>query len=330
MSQFEEPVALPRGVADADGRHGFVRNGRDTIDAIRLDTGALMWSSGLEAEPLLVAGSRLVAASPSRTRQNGLEILLLDIDGRGRSVGRHELELPDGVSVSSQDRRDFEYVTRLEGESLTLSWKARTRYRGGTPPPQPVGPAERGELRGRVIVDLETGSARELPSEPLPEPNLPPSQPYQVQSVWREEAWRAGSQILRLSLAGSGEHRTLVLEGQGAGGGGWAKELLEGSRFEAQGTPCGRYVFARTSRPPGDEWAVFSAETGERLTTVRYEEGYQWPCVIGARIYYLTTGGPHLAASAAMTLRAADLHTGQLLWEHDLGAPGRRPPALAR
>jgi hypothetical protein len=309
-----------------------VRNAHETIDAIRLDTGAPMWRSGIEARPLLVAGARLVAASPSRSRENGLEIFLLDIDGRGHVVGRDELELPDGVSVSSQDRRDFEYVTRREGESLTLSWRARTRLRGGAYPPEDVSRAERRELRGSVLLDPRTGrvSARELSSESMFEPDLPPSQPYRLQSVWREVAWRAGSQILRLSVAGSGEHRTLALQALGPGSDGRAKALLEGSRFEAEVTPCGRYVFARTSNPPGDEWAVFSAETGERVITLRYEEGEQWPCVIGERIYYLAAGGPRLAGSAAMTVRAADLRTGQPVWEYDLDGPGPRPPALAR
>ena len=252
MPPFEEPVALPRGVADADGARGFVRNAHETIDAIRLDTGAPIWRSDIEARPLLVSGARLVAASPSRTRENGLEMFLLDIDGQGHVVGRDELELPDGVS--SRDRRDFEYVIRREGESLALSWRARTRYRGGAYPPEEVSCAERRDLRGDALLDPLTGrvSARDVPSESMFEPDLSPSQPYRVQSVWRESAWRAGSQILRLSVLGSGEQRTLALQAVGAEGDGQVKALLEGRRFEAEVTPCGRYVFARTSNLPGD------------------------------------------------------------------------------
>jgi hypothetical protein len=332
MPQGEDPVALPRGLADADGERGFVRNAQETIDALRLGTGALMWRSGIEAEPLLVVGSRLVAASPSRTRPNGLEIVLLDSDAGGRAIGRDELELPEGISVSLRDRRDFDLAARRVGESLALSWTARTRYRGGAPPPDEVARAARGDLRGRALVDLQTGRVApgEHAAESTVEPGLPPSHPYRMQSVWREVGWRAGSRILSLSLAGSGEDRTLTVHAAGEGPEDRVAALLAGRRFEVDVTPCGHYVFARTTDPRGDEWVVFEADGGARVTTLGHEDGHQWPCVIGERIYYLSTGGPRPAGRAALILRAADLRTGHPAWEHDLGGPGPGPPALAR
>jgi len=329
MSPPERPLALPRGVASPEGTLGFVRNAHDGIDALRLDAGALVWRSGVAAEPVAATELELVAARPSAELPSALELVVLSVPDQGRVLRECRLVLPEGV-VAAGGQRDFRSSVTLEGRTLRLEWRARTRYRGGAPPPEAMARAARGELQGVLRCDLETGA---VTTEGPPHPvtlGLPPSLPYRVRSVWSEWAWSQGDGLASLALAGSAGARELVLELRSA-----AESpprtvaLSHGEAFDVQVTPEGRYVFVRLNRPPSSEWSVFAAATGRRVASLPYLEDSQWPCVVGARAYYLVTG-PGAGAGAGLLLESADLSAGQALWRHDLGRPVRSPAPLPR
>ena len=329
MSPPERPLALPRGVASPDGTLGFVRNRRGDIDALRLDSGTLLWRGGVAAEPVAATDREVIAVRPSPGRSNALDLLVLSVADAGRVARECRIELPEGVMAASSDPRDFQSWVELEGGTLRLEWKARSRYRAGAPPPAAVARAARVEVRGAARCDIERGAVTTEPSPGAQAEDLPPSLPYRIRSVWSQSAWSYGAGVASLALAGPTDGRKLVLELRAAAASApRVIELLPGDAFDVHVTPEGRYVFARPSRHQGSsEWSVFATATGGRVSSLPHQEGFQWPCVVGGRAYYLLTGP---TVGTGLLLESADLQAAQALWRHDLGGPVPSPPSLAR
>jgi hypothetical protein len=59
--EFMEPVLIPGGVADAQGKIGYLANPKGGIDAVDLKSGNLLWHSAAASYPLLVHEKRLYA-----------------------------------------------------------------------------------------------------------------------------------------------------------------------------------------------------------------------------------------------------------------------------
>src|SRR5262249_37616394 len=54
-------VVIPGGVADAEGKTGYVSNPAGGIDAVNLKTGKLLWDTKAAAKPLALDPDRLCA-----------------------------------------------------------------------------------------------------------------------------------------------------------------------------------------------------------------------------------------------------------------------------
>jgi hypothetical protein len=60
-AEFLEPALIPGGVADDQGKVGYVANPKGGIDAVDLESGKRLWHSALASYPLLVHEKRLFA-----------------------------------------------------------------------------------------------------------------------------------------------------------------------------------------------------------------------------------------------------------------------------
>ncbi len=85
--EFLEPALIPGGVADDQGKVGYLANPKGGIDAVDLESGKLLWHSKLAAYPLLVHDKRLFAQDS------------LDAD----SIRIVTLELANGNKVKASD-----------------------------------------------------------------------------------------------------------------------------------------------------------------------------------------------------------------------------------
>ena len=157
MSEIH-PIRFPEGVASPDGDVAFVELRSGGISAIDLRSGRDLWTIDLAARPVLVIGDRLIAEDRTQSQDNALQFAMLDITRQGAIDRRIDpIVLPGWVSVSDPDRQ-FEYDAWTTDGRLVIDWRAESHYSGGAaPPPSVIAEAERAG-RGRVRVDLETGS----------------------------------------------------------------------------------------------------------------------------------------------------------------------------
>lgn len=149
-------VPFPRGVADPQGRAGYVANTAGGIDALDLQAGTLLWSSDARARPLLAFDGRLAALAAEKGTRNAFRVVVLDTHVGRASFTADPFELPEWVKAGAGGE-SLRIRAELHGETLRLTWSAQARYQGGAnPPPHVLRQAER-DAAGAVRIDLRTG-----------------------------------------------------------------------------------------------------------------------------------------------------------------------------
>jgi hypothetical protein len=319
-----DPVLFPGGVADPDGRAGYVEDGAGII-ALRLRDGEPRWRTERATRPLISDGERLAAAVLPPPVPNVLEVVVLDA-ARGEPVVVCEpAALPEWVRVAPLDRAAFAMSPSLEGSRLRLEWEAHARYGGGAPPPPHVRREAERDAEGVLEIDLESGAVSPLPAarrenagDAVRRPPLDAGDPT--------EPWLADSAAVRLVWDVNDGEQKLALETSAspAARGGALVELAHGEGLVAQVTRDGRHVFVhREPAPAGEPWLVFSARTGQRVVTLPHDPGARSPAILANRVYYLLEG-----PEPARALRARELQSGTLAWELPLAARRASPPPL--
>ena len=81
---FLEPVFIPGGVADGQGKVGYLANPKRGIDAVDLESGKLLWHSTAASFPLIVYKDRLLAQESLDA--DSTRIVALDVANKGKGV----------------------------------------------------------------------------------------------------------------------------------------------------------------------------------------------------------------------------------------------------
>jgi hypothetical protein len=320
-----EPVFFPRGVADPEGRAGYVGDGRGIV-AVDIPQGQQLWRTERSAHPLISDGTRLAAASPDGHRANVLEVVIHDGSRQGDPVLVSDpVVFPEWATAGPGPREVFWMRAQLDDNKLRLEWEARARYSGGAAPSARIRREAEHDATGVVEVDLDTGSVERmaLDADAAESPvRRPPLEPQDL-----DEAWLAGTVVTRLVWDTENGEQKLSLEtiDPSTGSVRAALDLARGGGLVAQVTPDGCYLLVhseiRTSQD--DPWSVFSAQTGERVATLAHEAGATSPAILRDRVFYLVEQRD--AGTVHRTLRARELDAGGLIWELPLATEAARP-----
>ncbi len=241
-SEIEKPVCFPLGVADANGKIGYLLNFASGIDAIDLGSGQLLWKTSIASRPLIAFDDLLVAGAVGN-RPNVLTVSVLDASRTGEIKIQASVEFPQWVTVYPFDGPAFAIKASLQRSNrkceLLLEWRARSRYTGGANPPPFIEKRDRKDAAGKVSIDLKTGtvikmSAKEIidaPQERTPSPDKKLLALISEQGV--EQACLIGQRIYYLV---EGRRDECILK---------AKALNSGQVLWAHTLSC-----QRNSRPP--------------------------------------------------------------------------------
>jgi hypothetical protein len=104
MSDLEQlqPLLLPGGILDPNGKIGYFPNSTNGIDAIDLHDGTTLWTTNEASYPLLATSNWLLAQKNIPDRSNAFGIAKLDLDRQGASISLSEpVVFPEWVSVRS-------------------------------------------------------------------------------------------------------------------------------------------------------------------------------------------------------------------------------------
>ena len=346
---IRSPVYLPGGVADQNGKTGYVGNVTDGIDAIDLETGRTLWQSALASKPLVAFDHSLVALALDNGKANSVHMVVLDEQANGKLILESDpIVFPAWVVVGGALGRTFSSEGRINKGNFMLAWGATTFYCGGAAPPPQVLKAAARHAVGVARINLQSGhvemldakktdadSGMALPNAPN---NIVSAQYVRLGNIGTNKTETGvdstmtycslplvvGNTLAAFSLDKQDGHR-LVLNT-------WDLstheprdpiELMKSkNNLRLSVTRDGRYVFVTVERlkQPSDYVYVFSTETGKRLAKLPFEQvrGADFT-VLGSRMFVLRRESrAGLDGLQAQSLRAIDLASAETVWEHPL------------
>jgi hypothetical protein len=335
-----QPLFLPRGVAEPSGKIGYVANGTDGIEAIDLENGTTLWTTGEASYPLFATSNWLAAQKMLPAQSNSFQIAKLDTKRKGSLLLLSEpIVFPDWISVQPPNDEDFSFQVYASTDDFFIDWQAQSRYRGGANPPSYVLQQSTRADRGTIRVDLKSGKVEMLPpTDRRAAPRQEASLEEQFGSGW----WIAGQNLAVLLWEESQGQQVLQLRTRGGTASHRVENVIELARGKAlvsYVTPDGCYILVHTdphsqlSSHQKKPWWIFSAETGHLLAKLDYEVGTKAASILNSKIYYLVEEEINSTARSGTLLRSVlkskDLSTNRLLWEHLLQEqPTQQPPPL--
>ena len=179
-TEIERPVCFPLGVADANGKIGYVRDFAKGIEAIDLGSGQLLWKTAVASRPLIAFDNLLVAGAVGN-KPNIFIVSLFDAARSGEIRIQASVEFPPWVTVYPVDGPAFAIQAQLrrsnERWELLLEWRARSRYTGGAHPPPFIERQNRKDAVGEVSIDLKTGTVVSTSSKEIIDDAQAPASP---------------------------------------------------------------------------------------------------------------------------------------------------------
>ncbi len=313
---------IPSGVADAEGRRGFVTNADGDVTALDLETGKPLWESRTAGRPLAVADRRVWVQVRDKDKANVIRVVGLGVDDGKPAVESDPIVLPDWVAAEEGRGagRSFTSSAYLDGGDLFVRWQANTWYWGGAAPSPQTQKAARRHAGGVARVNLKSGKVEMLETDKAPPP---PSSAAKVSAV-DVETTAAGKQKVVLKRWDQTTEKPLE-----------PMVLAEGGPFQVVTVPSAGAALVRDVTPtPGPPpkvylWTVYSLTTGKETAHFTAEANAAEFTILGPRAFFTVTGprkGPPFGAVLPRTLKAVDLKTGKQLWEMPLEGERLPPP----
>jgi hypothetical protein len=334
FAQEASAFLLRRGaIADPPRGAAYVSKPNGGIDAVDLDSGRTLWTSGDAALPLGVGDGLLVAQFEEKPQATArLRIVVLDVADGGK-LNEASIPLPAGVRglVADERGRSFRATAEREGAHFLVSWYYQeSLIRGAAPQPgqQTVrrfaGSARVHPQTGKVVAS-DGGEVSEAPGR-WKTHGSPPGPPWRSGKVSaRTEGGRGGPLTLKRTDVSSGRSlpdqavsKASITSIPSAD----QHHLLSSERVGEGGPDSPEY-----------RWTIFALDTAERTTELRRD--------VSAAPFFVFSDSVILESAAhgyrrgdvrvdePLEIQAIRLSTGVAKWEvelRDLAYHGRRPP----
>src|SRR5262245_12436204 len=316
---------LPQGVADPDGKIGYVASTRGGIDAVNLATGKLLWATTDPVTPVALHGNRLFVQVADKP--NVLHIEALDVTTKGtRLLQSRPINFPDWVSVGLAYGRTFSSSATVAGRQLRLHWVADGYYAGGKQLPKEELKRRSKHGEGVAVMDLVTGEVKMLTTQ-----EAAPKVPDNVRAEF-DKLYHDGVQFVKPPLlVGTRFAKPLWETRQGVNYIGlrqWERatgkqvremELTSGKALCPHLCADGRHLLIVYAGDKSDlqqtrpHFPVFSLESGRELGKVPANANRMTLTVAGPRAFFAETG-PSTPGNREYprTLKAVDLRTGDI------------------
>jgi outer membrane protein assembly factor BamB len=337
---------LPGGVADPDGKVGFVTGADGGIDALDLASGKVLWTSKVTQRAVAVDGKHLLALASVAGKGNALQVVTLDAtDGKKLAVS-DPVTFPDWVVVrlgvvTTDAGRSFAATVKVDKGDLYLRWQARSWYWGGARPTPEIEAAARKNADGLSRINLESGKVAAAEKWPVDAGVSAVVEKVATRPVPGVPNENRVTVVGDLAVAVDVEGKKAVLKR-------WqlkdAKplepvELLEAPAFRIEMSPeSGRVLVhkavAKEALPQGDyAWWIFDLATGKQVGKLEFIPTTREVGLVGSRAFFVVNPpskgpgpGPFGGFTTLRSLQAVDIATGKKMWEHNLEPERRMPP----
>jgi hypothetical protein len=311
-----DTVPFPLGVAIPAIGLAFLRTPTRGLVQVDLGSGHVVHSWPVDGTPAGLYGNRLVAIR-SGSRQDQLEILFLEMED-AEPRGKFAVAIPGVTNV--RDPR-FSYRAQLSATTLRLDWQVEPASSGIAPVRQHATQSPAEPMIGAMVVNLATSQPSALVQSREAGATSPVEQrsfPYQrLYPTWSTDPWRYGTIAAWLAEEPSGNGKSISLVTE-SGGLRSRLPLVTATDPFAFVTLDGSSVLVLASPPErAQSWVAFSVAKREKIGKVEFIPGVRELSVIGSRVYWL--GAAPSGVGDALTVYAADLASGALMWQLNAG-----------
>jgi hypothetical protein len=305
-------------------------------------TGDTLWSSNEAQTPLLIAKDRLYAQAG--TQRNRLRVLVYDLTRKGEVVLESDpVVFPSWVITGEAPGHSFKVEGRVYKDTLVLDWQARAWHEGK----KKLTAAEADKLRqsaeGLARIDLATGKVEMIPTE-LASTRIGvvvPEKDLDKKTVRWQGTVNGQFKAILLEQDASGQHAQLAAWDRLGVATGTPRVLKSGKRLAVLASLDERLIGIREILPSPDvrpvtddkehyAWSLFSLDTGELVARVAFEPSTQGLVVHGTRLIVVQSGslvgGHNQPSVSGRSLKAIDMKTGKILWQHAIAGKVVRPP----
>jgi hypothetical protein len=319
-----------------------VTNPSGGIDAINLTTGKLLWQVGATQRPLIVTGNRLFSLAPEEKRAHAARVVVLDVNQQGEKIlASDPVVFPAWVSLDEIPGCVLRLEVAIDGHDLILRWEAHARYVGGAAAPPAIREKYKKDASGVMRVNQETGGVTSLPAPPAAPELLHAdlkhvtSSAYYIGAAIEEAPLVVGNKLVALAVQESKGGEELVLKTWDAKTGKRFDpvSLRQGKGLVARVTDDKQYVVvqdeADTARDGKSPSLVFELTNGRPVAHLNLEPSIQAMTVLEPRLYYAVaqvSAKPTSGLKQPWTLKAAELKSGQILWERPIEGARSKPP----
>jgi hypothetical protein len=325
---------IPFGIADFALALAFVAAG-NSILALDISDGAVVASGEIAAMPLAADGSMLVAWSDVDGQKSSAEIIAATHrDDEIRVSWRTTLEFPAWVNVGSTEADDFAMAAEIDESTVTVTWRARSRYGGGAPPSAEREHASRNDAHGTFGLDRATGAisaSAQVDDEDDTKAATPIEAmrdrlrvPYRMGTSWSTDPWQHAG--VRYALVRSKSGTGVAIVGDEPMG---AKEtaLATEQTGDVAVTHDGAFVLVGEQRSAAAQWTIYRAADGQRIGSVPADPGTEWITVADRRVFSFTSVAEGPWRQLAFNCRSLD--SGETLWSRSIDRqPLRAAPPL--
>jgi hypothetical protein len=145
------------GVRDRDGVRAFIPVAPNTVVAVDLTLGTVLWRRDGVGRPVAASSSRLVALAREGTK---LVLRLFDAATGEETAKASDLGMPDWAAQTDTSA-DAVHVDASESDAgILIEWRLRRPYRGGAHPPARVMQQASDEAAGALLLDPTTAQTR--------------------------------------------------------------------------------------------------------------------------------------------------------------------------
>jgi len=334
MSSFE---LAPGVVVEPDRRQVFVMSPDGGIVVVDLDSGSEVWRSQEAAKPLTIVGDLLVSQAETPGPDNEMRLVSLDVGRQGEAVSQGLVKLPPNVTplIGQSATRTFNALAlpaAPQADRANVTWEYVERpLRGVADGPMQWLP---GEAPPVVSAAAAMGGTPGGPSLADAAPVEPGGEAVVMRGeIEIDPASGAVAAAAPRQLDAAPQTATV---GVGAAAAPAAPDVTVAGIGQPQFPSAdGRHVMTsqRTAQEPAWEkylWTVYRRDDGQKVGTIRNFVRYAPFFVHENRIVFQAP--PHARAidgevvEEPLQIRAADLETGERLWNQPVRDTTDRDP----
>jgi hypothetical protein len=335
-------VMLPGVVVLPDEGALYMMNPEGGIDAVKIASGELLWTTKAAAEPLAASSGQLLAqGAPNRSRS--LPLVFIDIDnGNQRAVVG--LPMPPGImpEVSNPLRTTSSVRAEVIEDDAIISWRfVQSNPSGVFPPTKPARKAE-----GAFSVDFRTLTTTPitlLQAEAMISATRPAT--VAVESLQGSEGLfvapqRADEFFVGVQIPQSTSGLSAVLKRWNAASGKALPDVslgenYAGSAVSSDGTHFLAVTMGRRAvhTEPGYTWSIYVLASGQKMAeqplTAWAPPFFLWRSVFIYESAPFAHRGKNGWVQEPLALRALDLTSCREVWSRELrdaAYRGPRPP----